>query len=81
MMLPLPNLWVFIFFLAMVLLGIDSEFGLMEAMYCYVRDEFKHGSIAIWGVNIDGKRGQYLMLGVLCLGAPSLSSHAGIYYL
>ena len=38
LMLPMANLWLFIFFFAMVLLGIDSEFGLMEAFFCYVRD-------------------------------------------
>ena len=29
MMLPLPNLWVFIFFLTMTLLAIDSQFGVL----------------------------------------------------
>jgi neurotransmitter:Na+ symporter, NSS family len=29
LLLPLPNFWLLVFFLAMVLLGIDSEFGLM----------------------------------------------------
>lgn len=38
LLLPMPNLWVFIFFSAMVLLGIDSEFGIIEAIYCYIRD-------------------------------------------
>ena len=81
LMLPMPNLWIFVFFSAMVLLGIDSEFGLMEAMYGCVRDQFKHSSMNIWGVHIDGKKGQYLMLALLCVGAPTLASHAGIYYL
>ena len=81
MMLPMANLWIFIFFFAMVLLGIDSEFGLMEALYCYVRDEFKHRSLTIFGIYIDKKKAEYLTLLLLCIGAPTLSSHAGIYYL
>ena len=40
-LLPLPNMWIFVFFIAMVLLGIDSQFGLIEGIYTYMRDEFK----------------------------------------
>ena len=80
-MLPMPNLWIFIFFAAMVLLGIDSEFGLMESLYGCVRDQFKHSSMRLCGVHIDDKKGQYLMLIFLCIGAPTLTSHAGIFYL
>ena len=36
--LPLPNLWVFLFYLTMVCLGIDSLFGGIEALICYVMD-------------------------------------------
>ena len=36
----LPNLWIFIFFLTMVLIGIDSQFGLLEAT-CYFIDDLK----------------------------------------
>jgi SNF family Na+-dependent transporter len=81
LLLPLPNLWLFIFFLAMVLLGIDSQFGMMEALYCYVRDELKNRELSLLGVKIDAKRGQVLMLMLICIGCPTLSSHAGIYYL
>jgi SNF family Na+-dependent transporter len=28
-LLPMPNLWIFIFFITMVLLGIDSQFGML----------------------------------------------------
>lgn len=36
--LPWPNLWVFCFFVAMVFLGIDSEFGYLESLFCYLKD-------------------------------------------
>jgi SNF family Na+-dependent transporter len=36
-----PNLWVFLFFITMVLLGIDSEFGYLETCFCYLKDEVK----------------------------------------
>ena len=34
----LPNLWVFVFFLTLILIGIDSQFGLMEATCYFVED-------------------------------------------
>ena len=37
-MLPMPNLWIFVFFVTMVLLGIDSFFGMLEGLYTYLRD-------------------------------------------
>ena len=37
--LPLPNLWVFCFFLAMIFLGIDSEFAIIESLFCYINNE------------------------------------------
>jgi SNF family Na+-dependent transporter len=40
-LLPLPNMWIFVFFITMVLLGIDSQFGMIEGIYTYLRDEFK----------------------------------------
>ena len=81
MMLPLPNLWVFIFFSTMVLLAIDSEFGLLETLYCYVRDEFGEKEISIFGFKIGFRGAQKLTLLLTFLGAPTLSSHAGIFYL
>ncbi len=44
-LLPMPNLWIFVFFITMVLLGIDSLFGMIEGIYTYLRDEFKEGSV------------------------------------
>ena len=81
LLLPMANLWLFIFFFAMVLLGIDSEFGLMESIFCYVRDEFKHNTINICGIYIDSPKAKYLTLILMCIGSPFLASHAGIYYL
>ena len=53
----------------------------MESIYCYVRDEFKHNTFNICGIYIDGHKAKYLALLILCIGAPLLASHAGIYYL
>jgi hypothetical protein len=50
-------------------------------MYCYVHDEFKHSSMTLWGIHIDHKKAQYLMLILMCIGGPTLASQAGIYYL
>jgi len=36
--LPFPNLWIILFFVSMVLLGIDSEFAFLESIYCYLKD-------------------------------------------
>lgn len=81
LLLPLPNLWILIFFFAMVLLGIDSEFGVIEALYCVIRDEFKTGPKLLFGLKIDEKKAQWLMIALICIGAPTLTSSAGIYYL
>ena len=42
-MMPFPRFWIFIFFLTMVLLTIDSQIGLLECIaYCLIdyRDRF-----------------------------------------
>lgn len=77
----MPNLWVFIFFSAMVLLGIDSEFGVIEAIYCYIRDEWRNGGKSLYGLYISETHARYILLFILSLGAITLTSHAGIYYL
>lgn len=53
LLLPLPNLMIFIFFLAMVLLGVDSEFGLIEALYCYIKDEFEGHPTTFFGFEVN----------------------------
>lgn len=80
-LLPMANMWIFCFFLTMVFLGIDSQFGLIEGLYTYLRDEIKCGSIEIFGMDIPETTGRYITLGVIMIACPSLTSHAGIYYL
>ena len=53
----------------------------MEAIYCYVRDDFEGRSLAFHGVHIDGEKAKYITLALLCLASPLLASHAGIYWL
>ena len=36
--LPWCNLWIILFFLCMVFLGIDTMFGALESIFCYLRD-------------------------------------------
>ncbi len=36
--LPFPRVWLFLFFLTMVMLGIDTMIGGMEAVVCYLKD-------------------------------------------
>lgn len=35
-----PNMWIFIFFMTLILIGIDSQFGLVEAT-CYFIEDLK----------------------------------------
>jgi SNF family Na+-dependent transporter len=80
-LLPMANVWIFFFFITMVLLGIDSLFGMMEALYACLRDEFKQGPVEFFGMDISVTAGRYIILLLIMVGAPSLTSHAGIYYL
>lgn len=36
--LPFPRVWLFLFFVTMVLLGIDTMIGGMEGVICYLKD-------------------------------------------
>jgi solute carrier family 6 amino acid transporter-like protein 5/7/9/14 len=36
--LPFPRIWLFLFFVTMVLLGIDTMIGAMESIVCYLKD-------------------------------------------
>jgi hypothetical protein len=65
----------------MVLLGIDSLFGMIEGLYTYVRDEFRLGTVQIFGIDISHNSANYIILLLIMIGCPSLTSHAGIYYL
>jgi len=40
-MLPLSNFWSILFFLTMILLGIDTHFGLLEAVSGALIEEIK----------------------------------------
>jgi hypothetical protein len=74
-------MWLFLFFVSMIFLGIDSQFGVMEGIYCYLKDEFKSGPVMILGFDISLETSKYMMLVAISLWSPSLTSHAGIYYL
>jgi len=45
---PLPNLWCILFFICLLLLGIDSQFGYVEALSGSLEDAFL-GEIIIYG--------------------------------
>ena len=52
--LPFPNFWVLLFFIAMVFLGIDTEFGYIESLYCYIKDEADiFHSIKVFGYQLS----------------------------
>jgi len=53
----------------------------MEAIYCYVRDEFEGRELTIWGFRIDVEKAKHITAICLCVGAPVLCSHAGLYWL
>ncbi|XP_060075922.1 creatine transporter-like isoform X2 [Ylistrum balloti] len=38
---PLPNLWAVLFFLAMITVGLDSMFALVEVIYAYFENSFQ----------------------------------------
>ena len=80
--LPWSNFWVFLFFTALVFLGIDSEFGLIESVFCYLKDELKlKGSINVIGFKINLERAQILTIVFMFILSPFLVSSASIYYL
>jgi SNF family Na+-dependent transporter len=43
-LMPLSNLWSILFFLIMVLLGIDTQFGFIDTIASSLEDEFMGGS-------------------------------------
>ena len=79
--LPFPNLFIFVFFATMVLLGIDSEFGLMEGLYCYLNNEYHHGPVVLFGRRLSLAQMQYILVLILLIPSPTLTSQAGIYFL
>lgn len=81
--LPWPNLWVFCFFLAMVFLGIDSEFGFLESLFCFLKDELNHGKkqYKIICFTFNSEQMKVVFMFAMLVFAPFLTSYAGIYYL
>lgn len=82
--LPWPNLWVFIFFVTMVFLGIDSEFGYIETCYCYFKDEAQengNGMIRILGRDYDPHNVKIFFVSAIMIFCPFVTSSAGIHYL
>ena len=85
--LPWPNLWVFCFFVAMVFLGIDSEFGYLESIFCYLKDESHNnpdspqGQIKFLGRVIPEEQMKIYVIGAIVVFTPFFTSSAGIYYL
>jgi SNF family Na+-dependent transporter len=72
---PFSNLWLFIFFFCLVLIGIDSQFGIVENLGYYVQT---------WKIKYKGRRIKPEMerllvcFVVMCIGVP-ISTRAGQY--
>ena len=80
--LPFPNLWVLLYFDALVFLGIDTEFGYLETLFCYIKDEAKGGVVSIYGWELSLEKAKIgIVLLVLVVFGPFLTSSAGLYYL
>lgn len=85
--LPWPNLWVLCFFVAMVFLGIDSEFGYLESIFCYLKDESHNnkdspaGTIRVFNREVEEDKMKMYIIGFIAIFSPFLTSNAGIYYL
>jgi len=75
--LPLPQLWAVIFFFMLVILGIDSQFAMVEVVITSVKDSFEHV------LSTKSVRHEFVVLFV-CLvsflaGLPNLFE-GGIYF-
>lgn len=82
--LPFSNVLTFLFFTTMVFLGIDTEFGYFETVFCYLKDEVKastNGKIKILGKYINSETVKILFTCSVLLFTPLMTSSAGIYYL
>lgn len=80
----MSNLWVLLFFIAMVFLGIDSEFGYLETCFCYLKDEAQEnesGLIRVLGRDYDPQTIKIVFMCFVMLFCPFMTSSAGIYYL
>jgi hypothetical protein len=66
----------------MVLLGIDTQFAFLESIFCYLKDEFHSRThFTFLGFNIDLMNAKNITIFGIMIFAPTMASHAGIYYL
>ena len=71
----------------MVFLGIDSEFGYLESIFCYLKDESHNnpdspeGEIRVFGKSIPEEQMKVYVIAAVAVFCPFLTSSAGIYYL
>ena len=80
--LPFPNFSIFFFFLSMVFLGIDTEFGAIESIFCFIKDEVKKcGRITIIFWEMSLQKVKALIVFSIMIFSPFLTCSAGIYYL
>ena len=69
---PVPQLWSFLFFFMLILLGLDSMFTFVETLTTAIMDHFNHLH----------KYKHYVVIGICFIGflsGLSMCTHAGIY--
>lgn len=74
-MMPLPQLWSFLFFMMLILIGIDSEFVMVESVVAHISDMFPR--------HLYKTKGRMILTAVLCclwftMGL-SMVSRGGMY--
>ena len=70
-----PTMWIFLFFLTLILIGIDSEFGLVETISYFVEDQ----KLTWNGKEIPGQYVKALVcFGCYLLGL-TISTRGGLY--
>ncbi len=75
--LPFPRFWMFIFFLTLIFIGIDTQFAVVEAMgYMMIDFKFKYKDKLISNQIL-----RLFVCLVLFIGFLFLSSRKGFYYL
>ena len=67
----------------MIILGIDSQFGFIKSILCFVRNKVKEqgGSIIAWQFNLTYAVLEKLTFLLIFIFSPFVVSSAGIYYL
>jgi len=72
-LLPAPQFWSILFFLMMVMLGLDSQYAMVEVVVCGITDEFPH---------LRSKK-KYILLATCVLGfllGLPMTSPGGMYW-